>query len=260
MSKRFRLAIGLTVVTLLVFLSGCASLLNPLHSDPLVTPEAEALSTSGVAGSSLNPGERVALRAVQESSYYNEVSASILRRSLPSVSRPTQVAYTVVFSLEPTEEGTSVDGFRIYAYVMFIVDSVTKQVLDAYKATPILSERTLFIESLARDVTYTQDMAPCVAAELAQARTAAEQRVGRDVRVQPKYECDESLTEPKTVCWCVETVPGHYDDDCLQDCADFCGVFPPPQCAICYASCYVGCWVPEYCIEVECETIYPCPW
>ena len=260
MDKRFRLSVGLTAMALLVFLSGCASLLNPLHSDPLVTPEAEALVTSGVAGSSLNPGERVALRAVQESSYYNEVSASILQRSLPSVSRPTQATYTVVFSLKPAEEGTSVDDFVIYPYVMFIVDSVTKQVLDACKVTSNLSERTLLVESLARDVTYTERMAPGVAAELEQGRVAAEQRTGRDVRVQPKYECDESLTEPVTVCWCVDEVPGHYDADCLQDCADFCGVFPPPQCAICYASCYVGCWVPEYCIEIACQTIYPCPW
>jgi hypothetical protein len=76
MDKRFRLSVGLTAMALLIFLGGCASLLNPLHSDPLVTPEAEALVTSGVAGPPLNPGERVALRAVQESSYYKEVSAS----------------------------------------------------------------------------------------------------------------------------------------------------------------------------------------
>lgn len=244
---------------LCIVIGGCTSLLNPLREDRLEPSKVLELDASAPIASQMGVGDRMALRSVQDSPQYKMLSDSFLPGSTPHISRPKGREYAVILSLKP-DKGMVFQEFEInvYPYVVFVLDPITKELVEVCKATPSIDSGTLLVESLLQDETYTSEMSPCVLAELSQASQMVSRAWRGDRRLAPKYECDESLTEPKTTCWCTETVPGHYNTGCISDCLSVCEFAPFPP--VCIAVCMVACWVPAYCVEIECQTIYPCPW
>ncbi|GEM_PF-5365776 len=252
--SQLKRGIWLGVFALLLCVSGCSSLLGPASSDSMVVPEVDTLRTSS---GPLGVPERVALRTVERSGYYEEVS-TMLQGSTPSVTRLDSGTCAVVFNLELGEDEAKSDAFVVYPYVLFVVDISSKIVMQAYRVVPQLDAELLTVESMIKDDVRTVRMSECVAVKLKAARKIAEERHSGTGPVQPKRECDESLTQPRTACWCSRTVLGHFDTGCLQVCTTGCSVLPPAQSAACYGMCCASCWVPAYCTRVECRTIYPC--
>lgn len=253
--------VAAAILLLCILIGGCTSLLSPLRANRVDLPESLEVNLNEPLYSQMGAQERIILRSVQSSPYYESISDSIVRDLPPSVSRPKGQECVVVYSLRPDEaSGFQRGALRAYPYVVFVADSITKELLEVSKVTPDVDSGMLLVESLSLGETYTCSMSPCVLAEISRLSDTAAKAWRGEPRLSPKYECDESLTEPETVCWCAETEPGHYDLDCLDVCTTGCGVLPPAQAVTCIGGCYVVCWVPEYCIEVECQTIYPCPW
>lgn len=78
-----------------------------------------------------------------------------------------------------------------------------------------------------------------------------------------RVECDDSITEPRTECWCTEVRPAYTDWTCYAQCVAGCATCGTN--AVCYAACtaycLAQCTYPETCVgEYECVTIYPCSW
>lgn len=233
-------------------LSGCTSLFTDLGIDPLTKPQ-EIVETMSLA-------DRIAYRAAFESPHYREISRQIRPGSRPYIERPSMGVQTVVFSLELQDTANVTEDFRVYPYAMFLFDPSSRELIEVYRVTPVLSEHVLIIESLTEDETYTEAMSECVAAELESARFAAHARAGNG-RLNPKdYLCDPDATSPYGLCWCEEVVAPHYDLDCLDVCLLGCTALPSPYNTLCIGVCYASCWVPEYCADYECTTIYPCNW
>jgi hypothetical protein len=79
----------------------------------------------------------------------------------------------------------------------------------------------------------------------------------------PEVICDESITEPRTECWCTLVQPSYIDWGCVAACEVGCLLCGADT--VCYslfsAYCIAQCTYPEQCIgEYECVTIYPCSW
>jgi hypothetical protein len=152
---------------------------------------------------------------------------------------------TVVFTLEPPAERTE-KKVRVYPYAMFIFDSTSREPQAVFKVTPDLDSRTLTIESLMSGQQSISKMSSCVAAELEAAHASA------DRQMRPKDNFCNPDGYSYILCGCVEFMPAHYDEDCLDQCLAVCQTY---NCLLCYPAC----WVPEYCIDYRCTTILPCP-
>jgi len=247
----------------LLLLAGCVPPFRPLNEDPLRAGNLGRPQSVDRPVDRDNLTERLACRAAYQSPYYGEISAQIRAGSSPHIEEPSIGVRIVVFSLEPASQERDSTGVLVYPYAMFVIDSHSREVVNAYRVSPVLSERILVVESLGEREVHTREMAECVVAELSWPRQAMPEQADMERRVRPKdYLCDPDATSPYSMCWCQEIVPAHMDLNCLDYGITGCGVLPSPWNLICIGACYVSCWVPEYCAPwaYECVTIYPCGW
>lgn len=265
MAKRQVIAATVTWLLLGIMIGGCSSLLGPLSGDQTDYAEFSQSGPNEVPYHQMSVQERLAVRSVRNSPEYESISGSMLRGSTPLVLSPNGEECVVVFSLAP-ETGKEVRSGKsvVYPYVMFIADPATEQLLEVYKVSPDMDSGTLLVESLVRDESSNVPMDPDVLAELSGEPAANSVDSRGNPRVTPKYECDESLTYPKTVCWCTEYVhhPATLKQPQFDYCTTACSVLPPAQASACTAACCILWIVFPYdeCVAQDCQTIYPCPW
>jgi len=215
------MVLGLTAMALVIALAGCTSWLSLRYSEG--TSNVESPGVMGYTDLELGLSERLSLRAVLESAYYSEIRSSLTTHSRPSIAHPTEDIDVVVFSLTPMQGIDQHDGIMVYPYAMFLVDTGTREVLSADRVTPKLSEGMLRVESLMDGNIETKEMRPCAIAELSRAEDSARHRTRAEgMPIQPQRVCDDDITKPTTVCTCLDTVPGHYNDDCLGKCPADC--------------------------------------
>lgn len=248
------------IVLLLALLAGgCTSIFDPISANKLGDSEELEQGKRGEIVQIASAFERLALRSVLDSSYYQNISDSVLEGSRPEIVRLSN-RYMVVISLESGEKETRNSGMAVCPYVVFIGDAVTRELVEVVRVSPELDSRTLVIESFTHgDSSSTMPMEPEVAERLLQLRGEFEEARMDRIRALPKIPCDPSLTEPEYNCWWV-TTPGYFTQPdysiCLADCYLACA-YHPEACIGYMAACAYIHWNPAV-EEWDCYWTYPC--
>ncbi len=243
---------------LLIALVACTSLFVPFETDP---PDSQVVAPAGEGegeSRTLSIRDRVALRLVNDSPFYDEIAPLIRPGPEPNIVSHATGITTVVYSLELPQAAYLSDGPLVYPYVMFLVDSTSREILEVAKIVPDLSSRSLDAEILTTREHRILPMADSVYEEL----TQRADELGS--RVKPKDDlCDPDATNPYQVYICYEWVEGHYDEAALDICVTACTVlfeYNAPLKLTCIGGCYYSCWIYGHCApgQGELVTIYPC--
>lgn len=249
--KRIALTIALVLVA---FLVGCTSLFSVLEMDSTVALEPHAVGISSQITTTMSAADRIGYRVARESSYYSEVSDAIRPGSDVCIERPAANVQIVVFELEPNAASGIEDGFVVYPFVAFVIDFLSREVVEVYKVTPMLSERLMTIESLPQRTTIVRELSDGIVEELELARA----RRVRGTPARPKdYLCNPDGYS-YVLCVCTDKIPAHYlpgYDACREDCTNnpgFGGYL------LCLTWCWLDHWVPAGCGEYTCTLIMPC--
>jgi len=250
------------LASLLLLVAACSFLQSSPVTDAAHSVETGPLGMQEAAFRNLRMEERVSLSVVQSSPLYEAIMSSAILPLPPIIRFLPYGVCAIVMTLDRPKKPANETDMGIYPYVVFLVDSMNRQVVNAYRVTPLLSDRTLHMESLADGDSWIEPMSACVADGLTQTRSSSAAMRGQDHRVGLKRPCDESISQPVTECWCNEWIPAYWDDTCMSNCTSMCGSFPPLARPACVAVCIGGCLVPAQCApgQTDCETIYPCDW
>jgi len=258
---RIRPACVLAVAVVLLVASGCTQMAGPLGGGDL--PSTDAETKQHMAGEPIGDvhwlDRAVALRAVESSTEFAEAASRFLNASAPVLARGSDSTVIVSYDVKPDRSEVRQDTtLTLYPAMVFLVDVRKGAVLDVVVVRSNLDSREMIITSLGGDVLHSEPMPPERIERLEATRSSSYNRRTADWRASVKRPCDDSITEPTTVCWCEEEIPGHFDPACLDTCMGICGLLPPPWNTLCAVGC-LTCWVNGYCVW-DCETIYPCDW
>ena len=255
MSSRRLTFVCFVVSVIVAFSTGCGHLFGVVENDALVEDSPAAVDSISTMGAGMLR-ERIASRVIQESSEFGSISHLRFRGMPISVFSPTSSTMVIGFALAP-EQGfsgsESVLGSR--SSVLFFVDLDARQVVEATRYTSDLQAGIRYAESLTSDSQRVIELSNEVIAGVGKSRGLP------GLKVEPKRECDESLTYPLDVWYCMEWVDAYYDqpefDGCIGTCTSLIG---NPVILACVAVCHDLYWHRARCVDIRWETIYPCDW
>jgi len=255
MNNRVRWSMVALMGLLMVTLAGCTSLFMDPRTDLPASQEAFPIEPEQSSIDVMSLRERIAYRAVLESSYHEDVSAQFRRGSRPYIETVREDIQAVVISLDLPQDQTQEEGPHVFPYVLFLVNSASRDVLDAFRITPMLDSRTVTIESLDSRRVTTVAMSDYFAEEILARNDVAANRI----LVRPK----DNLCDPDGYSWsgyvCKVMRPAYLDTPAYEECVDQCSfVMPGPLALTCLPICWSQHWYPEMCLEWVFVVIEPC--
>ena len=265
--------LGIFSVALFI-ISGCTSLFSPPGSainQSSNKQDACCDNRTVTVSSDKEPLELTTLQshfawvAIMKSPEFAAIKDKLLQHQPTAVARFSD-NIGMVFDLQSQgKEAKNQYGVKFNPYVIFLLSPSLDKVVDVITCRPNLTLMTVQL-TFSRHPTENRRVhfSSCVVGTIERMKSSIPQpRSSADAQtvVTPKRMCEPGLTYPKTVCTCTEVVPGHMDWNCFSTCSGACTVLDGGVVAraACEAACAAGCYVPAYCAELECVTLYPCP-